>query len=161
MMIHRKKRRMLGILLAAFLLTQPLAAMPVSADAETDEHLLIAAEETEAFYVEQETYSDYYDRYAGEPRPSAEVLVEGTAYKSLEDAGGGVSVGSFGSEYDQEIKDNILIWDAADGSVTYEIQKSRVSIRLIAPYSEERRKAASEYAKKNGIGNDVRIDDMR
>ena len=121
MMIHRKKRRMLGILLAAFLLTQPLAAMPVSADAETDEHLLIAAEETEAFYVEQETYSDYYDRYAGEPRPSAEVLVEGTAYKSLEDAGGGVSVGSFGSEYDQEIKDNILIWDAADGSVTYEV----------------------------------------
>ena len=32
-----------------------------------------------------------------------------------------------------------------------EIQKSRVSIRLIAPYSEERRKAASEYAKEHGI----------
>ena len=29
---------------------------------------------------------------------------------------------------------------------------SRVSIRLVAPYSEERRKAASEYAKKHGIG---------
>jgi hypothetical protein len=38
-------------------------------------------------------------------------------------------------------------------SVTYEIQKSRVSIRLIAPYSEERRKATSEYAKKHGINN--------
>ena len=37
------------------------------------------------------------------------------------------------------------------GSVTYEIQKSRISFRLVAPYSEERRKAASEYAKKNGI----------
>ena len=35
------------------------------------------------------------------------------------------------------------------GSVSYTIQKSRVSIRLIAPYSETRRKAASEYAKKH------------
>ena len=41
--------------------------------------------------------------------------------------------------------------DADYGSVTYEIQKSRISIRLVAPYSDERRKAASEYAKKNGI----------
>ncbi len=37
------------------------------------------------------------------------------------------------------------------GSVSYTIQKSRVSIRLIAPYSEARRKAASEYAKKHSI----------
>lgn len=43
--------------------------------------------------------------------------------------------------------------DTEYGSVTYEIQKSRVSIRLIAPYSKERRKAASEYAKINGIGS--------
>jgi len=35
------------------------------------------------------------------------------------------------------------------GSVSYTIQKSRISIRLIAPYSEARRKAASEYAKKH------------
>ena len=41
--------------------------------------------------------------------------------------------------------------DADFGSLTYEIQKSRVSIRLVAPYSEERRKAASERAKKNSI----------
>ena len=38
--------------------------------------------------------------------------------------------------------------DAVYGSVTYEIQKSRISVRLIAPYSEERRRAASEHAKK-------------
>ena len=37
------------------------------------------------------------------------------------------------------------------GSVSYTIQKSRVSIRLIAPYSEARRKAASEYGKTHGI----------
>ena len=47
----------------------------------------------------------------------------------------------------------LTVDDADFGSVTYEIQKSRVSIRLVAPYSEERRKAASEYAKTNGIGN--------
>lgn len=41
--------------------------------------------------------------------------------------------------------------DAVYGSVTYEIQKSRVTVRLNPPYSEERRKAASEYAKEHGI----------
>lgn len=45
----------------------------------------------------------------------------------------------------------LTVNDAVYGSVTYELQKARVSIRLVAPYSEERRKAASEYAKKNGI----------
>ena len=45
----------------------------------------------------------------------------------------------------------LTVDDAEFGSVTYEIHKSRVSIRLVAPYSEERRKAASERAKKNGI----------
>lgn len=47
----------------------------------------------------------------------------------------------------------LTIDDTDFGSVTYEIQKSRVSIRLVAPYSEERRRAASEYAKAKGIGN--------
>lgn len=37
---------------------------------------------------------------------------------------------------------------AQDG-VVYVLGKSRLSIRLIAPYSEERRKAASERAKDN------------
>ena len=33
----------------------------------------------------------------------------------------------------------------------FEIDKSRISIRLTAPYSDDRRKAASELAKKRGI----------
>ena len=37
------------------------------------------------------------------------------------------------------------------GGVIYELDKSRLSIRLQAPYSEERRKAASEHAKKHGF----------
>lgn len=46
----------------------------------------------------------------------------------------------------------LTVDDIEYGSVTYEIQKSRVSLRIVAPYSEERRKAASEYAKAKGIG---------
>lgn len=36
--------------------------------------------------------------------------------------------------------------------VEYEIEKSRISIRLIQPYSEARRKAASIRAKQGGLG---------
>lgn len=37
------------------------------------------------------------------------------------------------------------------GGVFYQLKKSRLSLRLIAPYSEERRKKASEQAKKTGL----------
>ena len=37
--------------------------------------------------------------------------------------------------------------DDEQGGLRFEIDKSRISIRLTAPYSEERRKAASESAK--------------
>ncbi len=39
----------------------------------------------------------------------------------------------------------------AEGSVTYVLEKSRVSIRFISPYSEERRKKSSENGKKYGL----------
>ena len=38
-----------------------------------------------------------------------------------------------------------------DGSVTYTVDKSRVSIRLLPPYSEARIQKASENAKRNGL----------
>lgn len=46
--------------------------------------------------------------------------------------------------------------DNETGSVTYEMVKSRIFIRLIPPYSEERRRAASEYAKaqRSGTGKE-------
>ena len=37
------------------------------------------------------------------------------------------------------------------GGVIYELDKSRLSIRLQAPYSEERRRKASENAKQTGF----------
>ena len=41
--------------------------------------------------------------------------------------------------------------DPDTGCMEFEIRKGRFSFRLTAPYSEERRKAASEYAKENGF----------
>ena len=37
------------------------------------------------------------------------------------------------------------------GGVSYVLEKSRLSIRLQPPMSEERRQKASEYAKQNGF----------
>lgn len=39
------------------------------------------------------------------------------------------------------------------GGMTFEIDKGWLSIRLTAPYTEERRKASSEYAKKYGVNH--------
>ena len=44
------------------------------------------------------------------------------------------------------------------GGLRFELDKSRISIRLTAPYSEERRKVASEFAKKQGIQNQTNND---
>lgn len=37
------------------------------------------------------------------------------------------------------------------GGVSYILDKSRLSVRLLPPYSEERREKASEYARQNGF----------
>lgn len=41
--------------------------------------------------------------------------------------------------------------DIETGYKSFLIAKGRFSVRLTKPYSEERRKAAREYAKKNGL----------
>ena len=41
--------------------------------------------------------------------------------------------------------------DDEQGGLTFEIEKGRLSSRLTSPYREERRKAASEQAKQNGV----------
>ena len=43
---------------------------------------------------------------------------------------------------------------------SYVIDKGRLSIRLIAAYSEERRKAACEYAKAHGIHREDRQEQL-
>ena len=47
-----------------------------------------------------------------------------------------------------------LCWQTDDdeqGGLTFEIDRRRFAVRLTAPYSDERRHAASELAKKNGL----------
>lgn len=46
-----------------------------------------------------------------------------------------------------------LVSSIKEGAETYEMDKSRLSFRLVPPYSEERRKTASENAKKNGFNH--------
>ena len=43
--------------------------------------------------------------------------------------------------------------DDEQGGLTFEIEKGRLSFRLTAPYSEERRRATSKQAKQNGAGS--------
>ena len=43
-----------------------------------------------------------------------------------------------------------------DGSMRFEIDKKRISIRLTAPYSEERRRDASKRGKEKGFGKQQR-----
>ena len=45
--------------------------------------------------------------------------------------------------------------DDEQGGLTFEIEKGRLSFRLTAPYSEERRRAASCAAKQNGVHKKV------
>ena len=45
--------------------------------------------------------------------------------------------------------------DLETGCMEFEIRKGRFSFRLTAPYSEERRKAAGEAAKKCGVHRKV------
>ena len=45
--------------------------------------------------------------------------------------------------------------DDEQGGLTFEIEKGRLSFRLTAPYSEERRRVASEQAKQNGVHKKV------
>ena len=46
--------------------------------------------------------------------------------------------------------------DDEQGGLTFEIEKGRLSFRLTAPYSEERRKAASKRAEIDGINGKVK-----
>ena len=45
--------------------------------------------------------------------------------------------------------------DNEQGGLTFEIDRKRFAVRLTAPYSDERRQAASELAKKNGLNGRV------
>ena len=51
-----------------------------------------------------------------------------------------------------------LTEDDEQGGLRFEIDKHRIGIRLTAPYSPERKKSASQYAKQFGIGTKYSLD---
>ena len=121
---RRLSVRLMSLLLAALLSSQAamLSAYAYEAPVVDTAVLTMADDASVPLYVEQETYSDYYDMYAGEHRPDQEVLIPGTDTLSMNFAeGDAVSTGSCGAEYGQENKDDVLIWNAAEGSVSYQL----------------------------------------
>ena len=72
----------------------------------------------------------------------ASPIIEGCTYNtSLKNR-----LSEYSAKYPAECR---LVDDDENGCLTFEIRKGRFSFKLTAPYRAERRKAASELAKKN------------
>ena len=82
----------------------------------------------------QKTTSVFFD----ETSPIIEVSTYNTSLKNR--------LSEYAGKYPAECR---LVEDDENGCLTFEIRKGRFSFKLNAPYSTERRKAASELAKKN------------
>ena len=75
--------------------------------------------------------------YFNEDSPIIEVCTYNTDLKNR--------LTRYAAQYPSECR---LIDDDEMGCMTFEIRKGRFGFKLTAPYSEERRRAASDYAKK-------------
>lgn len=84
----------------------------------------------------QKTTSIYFD----EASPIIEVCTYNTDLKNR--------LTKYSAQYPCECK---LIDDDELGCMTFEIRKGRFGFKLTAPYSEERRKAAGQLAKKENL----------
>lgn len=84
----------------------------------------------------QKTTSVFFD----EDSPMIEVCTHNTDLKNR--------LTRFAAEYPKECK---LIDDDEQDGLTFEVQKGRFGFKLTPPYSEERRKAAGELAKKENL----------
>ena len=89
----------------------------------------------------QKTTVIYFDEYGG----MIEVQTHNTDLKKR--------LTAFAAKYPQCCRQTD---DDEQGGLTFEIEKGRLSFRLTAPYSEERRRAASERAQTNGINGKVK-----
>ena len=76
--------------------------------------------------------------YFNEADSIVEVCTYNTALKNR--------LAEYAGKYPSECR---LIDDDGNGCLTFEVNKGRSGFKLTAPYSEERRKAARELAKKN------------
>ena len=65
------------------------------------------------------SFGEYYDLYSAENRPDTEIVIAGADNTSAE--GGDFGKGSFTDE-SGESRDNALLWNSADGQVTYRFE---------------------------------------
>lgn len=84
----------------------------------------------------QKTTSIYFD----EASPIIEVCTYNTDLKNR--------LTDFAGKYPAECK---LVDDDEQGCKSFEVRKGRFGFKLTAPYSEERRRAAGEVAKKENL----------
>lgn len=84
----------------------------------------------------QKTTVIYFDEYSD----LIEVQIHNTDLKNR--------LTSYAAEYPDQCKQTD---DDKQGGLTFEIPKGRLCFRLTAPYSTDRRKASSNYAKENGL----------
>ena len=84
----------------------------------------------------QKTTSIYFD----EASPIIEVCTYNTDLKNR--------LTKYSSQYPYECR---LTDDDENGCLTFEINKGRFGFKLTAPYSQERRKAAGQLAKKENL----------
>ena len=84
----------------------------------------------------QKTTSIFFDEHSS----TVEILTHNTDLKKR--------LMKYATEYPDLCR---LTDDDGQGGLEFEIEKGRFSIRLTAPYSEERRQQYSKQAKENGI----------
>lgn len=87
-------------------------------------------------YQKQKTTAIYFDEYGN----MIEVQTHNTNLKKR--------LSAFALKYPECCRQ---IDDDEQGGLTFEIEKGRLSFRLTAPYSEERKQAASTLAKENSF----------
>ena len=76
-------------------------------------------------YEEQETYSDYYDQYAEQPRPATEIAVSGANFQKADCES--YEAGSY-TDKNGESRNNALIWNNAEGSFSYQLNVPETGI---------------------------------
>ena len=64
------------------------------------------------------SFSEYYDLYSGESRPESEIILDKDDISEV--VSGDITTGSFTSD-DGEKRDNVILWNSADGSVAFDL----------------------------------------
>ena len=65
------------------------------------------------------SYSEYYDMYSEKPSPQREISISAADFKTVEN--GDITTGSF-TDDSGESRDGVLLWNSAEGEVTYEFE---------------------------------------